>query len=346
MRVLVTGGAGMIGFHLAKYYREQGHSVTVLDNLERSSLLGYNVTTRRMTYNITELSKMGVFWARNDVSKQESWDELDDENFDLILHMAAQTSVPTSIVDPRRDFEVNTIGTFNMLEYARKHGSKVVYASTNKVYPLHSNWTFNKGSSRWEWNLPHLRAEGWKLKAMDMEGSRTPYGNSKFAGDQLCQEWWHMYEIPTGIFRMSCIYGTNQFSFEEQGWLTWFAIATLRGDPINIYGDGCQVRDCLWVEDVVKAYDSYVKSDTPHGVWNLGGGPYFTLSLNECLDTLEDITGKRSPVTYHDWRPSDQRVYTSCIGPLKKDLGWEPTVSPKEGLEKVVEWVEPILDIF
>ena len=259
--------------------------------------------------------------------------------------MAAQTSVPASIKNPRRDFEINTVGTLNMLEFAKQCGSRVTYASTNKTFPIHNKWKLE--GDRWRWEEEDLHENGWPVTPMDNEGSRTPYGNSKFAGDTLCQEWHHIYGIPTGIFRKSCIQGTHQFAFESQGWISWFIIATLKGEPIRIFGDGKQVRDVLWVEDVVKAYDCFARSDTiDHGVWNLGGGPSFTLSLNECLDIIEEVTGKRSPVTYHDWRPSDQRVYTSNITPLKDEFGWEPTVTPTTGIERIVEWVEPIIDIF
>jgi CDP-paratose 2-epimerase len=146
---------------------------------------------------------------------------------------------------------------------------------------------------------------------------------------------------------MSCIYGTHQFGFEEQGWATWFAIATLKGnEELKFFGDGNQVRDMLWVEDLVEAYYSFVNSPLENAVFNMGGGPSNTLSLYECVHQLVDITGKPISVKHYDWRPSDQRVYTTDIRPAMEQLKWEPKVSPREGLERVVEWAKPIIDIF
>lgn len=351
MKVLVTGGCGLIGFHVSQFYATHGHEVVVLDNLERSSLLGHRVSGLRKNFNRDALHRMGVSVVEQDVSSEEVWKNLGSIfSADYIFHLAGQCGVPTSIEDPRRDFEVNTIGTFNMLEYARKHGSRVVYASTNKVYPLHVGWTKDKETLRWKWEDPFFHANGFPVSpGMNhdyLSGSRTPYGTSKYAGDLLCQEYHHTYGVPTGVFRMSCIYGDHQFGFEEQGWATWFAIACMSSRDITIYGDGCQVRDMLWVDDLVEAYNAFMTSNLNHGVWNIGGGPKFTLSLNECLDMLEEIVGRRSPVTYDEWRPSDQRVYTSNINPLKNSLGWTPKVTPREGLERVVEWAKPIIHVF
>lgn len=346
MNILITGGAGLIGYNTAKHYLAKGWGVVVVDNLERSTLLGHKVSDERVYYNAKSLEQLGADVFYRDVSLPDTWKILDSNygSFDAIAHLAAQCGVPTSLSDPGRDFEVNTIGTFNMLEMARKWDAKVVYASTNKVYPLHSMWT--KVADRWIWAVPEWHENGFPISAMD-RASRTPYGASKYCGDVLCQEFFHSFGVRTGVFRMSCIYGPNQFGFEEQGWATWFVIATLKNLPIKIYGDGCQVRDMLYVDDLVEAYDSFISDDElDHGVWNMGGGPINTLSLNECLNELERLIGKRSPVSYYDWRPSDQRVYTTDIRPAMKDLRWEPLVDPIEGLAAVTEWVEPILHVF
>jgi len=343
MDIIVTGAAGLVGFNACKYFQQQGHAVLGIDNLERSTLLGHSVSPARKFYNATALAELGIHCIRGDVSEQDTW--LEVPSADAIVHLAGQCGVPTSIANPRRDFEINTIGTFNALEFARKHNSKFIYASTNKVYPIHDGWCLNNDEKRWEWTNATLHFNGFPVTAMDKSG-RTPYGASKYAGDILVQEYGDIFGLRTACFRMSCIYGPNQFGFEEQGWATWFAIATLKGLPITIYGDGCQVRDMLWVEDLIKAYESFLVNNIKSGVWNIGGGPEFTIALNECLDVLADITGKRSPVVYKDWRPSDQRIYTSGIGSTKKDLNWQPTVTPREGLEKVVKWAEPLLDIF
>lgn len=352
MRVMVTGGCGMIGFHIARFYAENGDNVFVVDNLERSKLLGHEVSQERRTYNFKELEALGCKMFPLDISSTTTWRLVPRP--DVIFHMAAQCGVPTSIDNPTRDFEVNTVGTQMMLEHARKSEARVVYASTNKVYPIHDAWEFDGGSNiegqlrnpRWLWRNPVLNEQGWPIRD-DLRGSLTPYGTSKRCGDLLCQEYYHTFGVPTGVFRMSCIYGDHQFGFEEQGWATWFAIATLKGDPIKIYGDGHQVRDMLWVGDLVQAYHKFATStEVHHGVWNMGGGPRFTMSLNECLDILERLTGKRSEISYHDWRPSDQKVYTSDIRPVVDALDWDPEVSPMEGMARVVDWVGANLEIF
>ncbi len=339
----------MIGSHVATFYHEKDDQVIVMDNLERSKLLGYNVSRERRIYNRERLQHMGITVLPLDVSEPEDWKLMGWHGpFDAIIHCAAQCGVPTSIQDPLRDFEVNALGTLLMLQRAREWGSKVVYASTNKVYPIHSGWEL-KGS-KWRWEDDNRDQNGWDILDMlspECKGTRTPYGASKYTGDLFCQEYAGIYKLKTGVFRMSCIYGEHQMGFEEQGWATWFAIALEKGLPINIFGDGFQVRDMLHVSDVVRAYDAFIQSDVDHGVWNLGGGPKFTLSLVECIEMLQILTGKKfSSCTYHDWRPSDQRVYTSDIRDLKKLFGWEPKVDPLDGLRGITEWVKEVAHVF
>lgn len=355
MRVLVTGAAGLIGFNTCKYYLGKGATVVGIDNLERSDLLGHEVSPLRRSFNWKLLHELGAQCVYGDVSCDRMFGERKElfDGFDVIVHLAGQCGVPTSIANPRRDFEVNAIGTFNVLEYVRQTGrGRVVYASTNKTYPLHSGWALDDASSKWAWIPATWRENGFprdgELSHPDyLGGSRTPYGTSKYVGDLLMQEYHYTYGIPTACFRMSCIYGPNQMGFEEQGWATWFIIAAMKGLPLKIYGDGKQVRDMLYVEDVVRAYDAFASSNTvSHGVWNIGGGPRFTLSLNECMDLLEANLGVKIERSYHGWRPSDQRIYTSDIRALKDDLNWQPTVTPEQGLTKVSEWVGKNLDLF
>jgi len=341
MRVLVTGGCGMIGYHVARHNRALGNEVFVVDNLERSSLLGHEVSQVRKYFNQVDLQKRGVTVINADISEEVVFDSIPP--VDAIFHMAAQCGVPTSIANPRRDFQVNTLGTFNVLEFARETGAPLVYASTNKVYPLHS--MFTKEGSRWRFQNDNYAKWGFP-ENNSYHGARTPYGTSKYCGDLLCQEYSHTYGIRTGVFRMSCIYGPNQFGFEEQGWATWFLIATLKGWPLTIFGDGDQVRDLLHVTDVVDAYMTFINSDVKHGIWNLGGGPDNTLSLKEHLNICEEIFGKRSEVEYKDWRPLDQKTYVSDIRHVKRCLDWEPTIDPYEGLKDVAEWIESNPSVF
>jgi CDP-paratose 2-epimerase len=160
------------------------------------------------------------------------------------------------------------------------------------------------------------------------------------------QDYAHLYGIKTGVFRMSCIFGTRQFGMEDQGWVAWFTIAARTGKPLTIFGDGKQVRDLLWVEDLVAAYRAFLGSDRAHGVFNMGGGPENTLSLLELLDLLEQHLGRKVPVSFADWRPSDQKVYISDISKARSELGWSPRVSPAEGVNRLAAWVEQHEDLF
>jgi len=341
MRVLITGGCGMIGYAIAKHNKTIGNEVIVIDNLERSSLLGHEVDIIRKEFNQNKLKKLKIPVINSDVSDPSTFADILD--IDAIFHMAAQCGVPPSIANPRRDFEVNTIGTFNVLELARKTGAAVIYASTNKVYPLHD--MFTKEGNRWRFQNDEFAKWGFPESA-NYFGARTPYGTSKYCGDLLCQEYSYTYGIRTGVFRMSCIYGPNQFGFEEQGWATWFLIATMKGWPITIFGDGDQVRDMLHVTDVVDAYMCFLNSDIKHGIWNLGGGPENTLSLHDHLNICEQLFNKRSQVEYKDWRPLDQKAYISDTRKVKWELDWLPSINPYNGLKDVSEWVDSNLSIF
>ena len=359
MRVLVTGGCGLIGYHACMYYKNMGHEVVAMDNLERSKLLGHEVSDDRHFFNKRLLNQAGVETWLLDVSVRENWQsilyndvrskKLRHEQFDLVIHLAGQCGVPTSIANPTRDWEVNANGTLHALEYCREVGATLCLASTNKVYPIHDDPkhpTWIKDIDN-RWRFLDLRYRYGIKEDADFKGARTPYGNSKMAADMLCQEWSHTYGIRTGVFRMSCIYGPNQFGFEEQGWATWFVIAAIKNLPITIYGDGCQVRDMLYVEDCVRAYDAFVSSDRVHGVYNLGGGPGFTLTLNEHLDFLERRIGRKAKeITFAEWRPLDQKAYISNITKIQNELGWTPTISPEEGLEKVIDWVGKNQEVF
>lgn len=292
------------------------------------------------------LSEVDVKVEELDISKQDTIERLSSKHghFDFIFHLAAQCGVPPSIKHPRRDFEVNALGTLNVLEYARLRGDcGVVYASTNKVYPIHAGWEREDG--RWRWSDKRLHKFGWPVEGMRSDlcqGTRTPYGASKYTGDLYCQEYAQLYNLRIGVFRMSCIAGEHQLSYAEQGWITWFALANAQGrEDTTVFGDGQQVRDVLHVSDVVSAYDAFVRSPVQHGVWNLGGGPGQATSLNECLLALQETSGKKfKEVKYEDWRQSDQKCYTSDIRPVMRDLKWRPRVVLDEIYERIVSWVD------
>lgn len=340
--MLITGGCGMLGTQAALYFKEKGYDVDVMDNLERASLLGYKkASAKQVSYNENLLKKSDIAIWKLDVSRKESFGWFDGH--DVVVHLAGQCSVPVSIENPSRDFEVNTIGTMNTLEYARKYNSSVVFASTNKTYPIHDQ--FVKNNDRWSFIDKSQKHYGFP-ETNSLVGARTPYGNSKYMADLLCQEWAYTYDMKIGVFRMSCIYAPQPLPCAEQGWLVWFVVASILSSPIIIYGDGHQVRDVLYATDCVRAYDMFIESNIKHGVYNLGGGPDNTISLIEHIDYIEKKTGKRSEVVYEDWRPLDQKCYVSDIRHIANDLNWTPSISPEVGTDKVIKWVNNNMDLF
>ena len=342
---MVTGGAGFIGSHVAEYYAKNGNDVTVLDNLSRSKLLGKDINS---TYNLDFLKNSfpNIGFIDADIRDFEKIKEA-AKDADVIIHTAAQTAVTTSVTDPRTDFEINGIGTFNVLEAARLSGNNptIVYCSTNKVYGENVN---NVGVEEketkyvFEDKFKNGIPESFSIDRCE----HTPYGCSKLTGDIYVQDYGHLYGLRTGVFRMSCQFGTRQFGVEDQGWVAWFTIATILGKPLTIYGDGKQVRDVLYSDDLVRAYDLFIKSNIKQGLFNTGGGPENTLSLLELLDLLQKLTGKKSEISFSDWRPSDQKVYISDTSKIREALGWKPEISPEEGVKRLVNWVEKNKSLF
>jgi len=344
-KILVTGGAGFIGSHVAERFAAEGKAVTVLDNLSRARLLKKD--DRNARYNWEHLAGLeGVTLLEGDCRDADAVREA-AEGAEVIVHTAAQTAVTTSVTDPRADFENNVVSAFNVLEAARLQNPKpaVVFCSTNKVYGANVNTVpLREEKTRWAFSGDH--AGGIREDFSIDRCEHTPYGCSKLTGDLYMQDYAHLYGIKTGVFRMSCIYGTRQFGMEDQGWVAWFTIAALTGQPITIYGDGKQVRDLLWVEDLIDGYRAFLDSDQAHGVYNMGGGRENTLSLLELVAHLEERLGAPLPITYADWRPSDQKVYVSDITHVREELGWRPAVGPREGVEKLIDWVEANRSLF
>lgn len=345
MNILVTGGAGMVGSHAAEYWAAQGHQVTVLDNLMRSKLFGSD--RESVEYNWRYLGGIpGVRLVKGDVRNPAEVAQALGQGIDVVLHAAGQPGVGFSIGDPLEDFSINALGTLQVLEAVRRRSPRatVLCCSTNKVYgtnvdalPLveqESRYAFGGGVTGVSDELSVDRA------------GHTPYGVSKLAGELYMQDYAYTYGMRTGVFRMSCIYGTRQFGFEDQGWVAHFAISTIHGLPITIYGNGKQVRDVLYVEDLIGAFDRFIASDVKHGVFNVGGGPTQTTSLLELLDQLEALTGKRSRVAFKAWRPSDQKVYVSDVAKIHRALNWQPRIPLREGLGRVVAWVEQHPELF
>lgn len=336
MKVVVTGGAGFIGCRVAEHYARKGAEVSVLDNLSRHGTKA-NAEWLQRHYPVRFL--------KADIRHDQSLLEEVMTAADLVFHMAAQVAVTTSVEDPRGDFEVNALGTLNVLEAVRRSSPNAVtiYASTNKVYGKMEDARVVERGSRYEYDaLPHGVGEE---RALDFY---SPYGCSKGCGDQYVRDYARIYGLKTIVFRQSCIYGERQFGMEDQGWVAWFTIAALAGRPLTIYGDGKQVRDVLHIADLIRAYELSVQNieRTCGRIYNMGGGPAFTLSLLELIALLEERLGKKILPRFADWRPGDQRVYVSDIRQAKADFGWEPLISPREGVEKLIAWVEEHWHLF
>lgn len=343
MKILVTGGAGFVGSHAAEYYAKSGEEVVVFDNLSRAEILGRGESNVAYNWNYLKENYPMIKLINGDIRKPKEVEGA-TKDADVIIHTAAQTAVTTSVKDPRTDFEINAIGTFNVLEAARRSNNNpaIVYCSTNKVYGENVNKIgVKENATRYEFDDAVFKngiPESYPIDACE----HTPYGCSKLAADLYIQDYGHLYGLDSVVFRMSCIYGPHQFGVEDQGWVAWFTIATLLDKPITIYGDGKQVRDMLYVTDLVKAYDAFLKKKKQHRgtVFNMGGGIKNTMSLLELLKILEELTGKNSKISFADWRPSDQKVYISDISKAGERLGWEPEVGPREGVEMLVRWAE------
>lgn len=337
MKILVTGGMGFIGSHIAEYHAIKGHQVVVIDNLSRGRLLSHDFFNKSL--NLSYLLKYeNIQLIKADI-RDKATILAASEGCDVIFHAAGQTAVTTSMQNPEDDFTSNAVGTFNVLESARLNGvSSVVYCSTNKVYGANVNKVgILEGDSRYSFENAYSMgiSEDFPIDLSE----HTPYGCSKLTGDIYCQEYARCYGIRTAVFRMSCIYGTRQFGVEDQGWVTWLTYATLKNIPLNIYGDGKQVRDLLFISDLVKLYEKFLLSDVSHGVFNIGGGSDFSLSILGLLDLLHDITGKRAPLTFLSWRHSDQKIYISDTSKAVNLLGWKPEISPIQGVGRLVEFM-------
>jgi CDP-paratose 2-epimerase len=349
MKILVTGGAGFVGSHTSEFYARRGEEVIVLDNLSRDRILGSDSKHAAFNWDYLQKTYENIELVRGDIRDRETLEGL-AKDLDAIIHTAGQVAVTASLKDPRTDFEINALGTFNVLEAARNSPTRpaVLFCSTNKVYGDNVNRIpVEEGESRYTYADEAYVCGIPESLSTDL-CEHTPYGTSKLAADLYVQDYGEREELETAVFRMSCIYGTRQFGSEDQGWVAHFVISTLLGRPLTLYGDGKQVRDLLFVSDLVGAFDAFLekREKLQRGVYNIGGGVENTLSLLELLDLLETLSGKRSEVTFGKWRPSDQKVYISNISRARKELGWAPAVGVREGIAKLVGWVESHRGLF
>jgi len=328
--ILVTGGCGFIGTNAADFYLKNDYKVVAFDNLSR---VGAKENLKWL-----KRQKGNFIFVKGDIRDDKKLLEAFKKYIpDLVLHLAAQVTMVTSVENPREDFEINALGTFNVLEAMRKTKCKApaLYSSTNKVMGELLYIPVIERGKRYDYKNIKGVNENFPL---DFHG---PYGCSKGCGDQYFLDYARIYGLNTIIFRQSGIYGPHQFGIEEQGWLAWFCNVLLFNRPVTIFGNGKQVRDVLYVDDLIRAYDFASKNieKTRGKAYTIGGGPKFSLSIWELFEILEKLTGKKFNYSFGSWRPGDQKVYISDVSRAKKDFGWSPKISPKEGVEKLYNWI-------
>jgi len=332
-RILITGGAGFTGINAAERYLGMGREVVIFDNLSRPGA----VENLNWLRDHAKADNLEVLIGDLRLPGPELRSAV--EGSDLILHLAGQVAVTTSVSDPRSDFEVNAGGTFNLLELVRNSDGKkapLFFSSTNKVYGGMEDTETVEEEHRYRYK--NLRYGVPESQQLDFH---SPYGCSKGTADQYVRDYARIYDLRTVVFRQSCIYGPRQFGVEDQGWVAWFTIAALLGRQITIFGNGKQVRDVLYVGDLLSAYEAaWNRIDEVSGeVYNIGGGPGNTISLLDLLSQLEEELEREIPVDFSAWRPGDQPVYVSDIRKARDELGWSPHTDWKTGVGRLIDWV-------
>ena len=331
MKTIITGGAGFIGCNAASRYLQRGDHVVVVDNLSREGV----------DKNLEWLRPQGSLeFAKLDIREAGELDRLFQEHRDAdrVLHLAAQVAVTTSVTSPREDFEINALGTFNVLEAMRRTRmtAPILYASTNKVYGEMVDLGVVERNGRYAYESLSRGVD--EERNLDFH---SPYGCSKGAADQYVIDYHRIYGLRTIVFRQSCIYGYRQLGAEDQGWVAWFMIASQLGHPITIYGDGKQVRDILFIDDLLDAYDAAFSAGARSAgrAYNIGGGPNNVLSLLELLGYIEKREDRRLGYGFSGWRPGDQKIFVSNIARASAELGWAPKIGCQQGLGLLFDWV-------
>ncbi len=328
---LITGGAGFIGCNLADAIRADGGAVVVADNFSRPGVRNNAAWLRNRHGGRVRIENADV---RDAALVAELVGEAKE-----IFHLAAQVAVTTSLEDPALDLHTNLLGTFNVLEAARALTSPppLLFTSTNKVYGELCDLRVRRNGGAYE----YAEATDGVDESAPLD-FHSPYGCSKGAADQYVRDYSRIFGLHTLVFRMSCIYGSRQLGTEDQGWVAHFARSLLAGRPITVYGDGFQVRDVLWIGDLVEAMRSAMTQveRISGSVFNIGGGGGNAVSVRGVIDRLEEITGKEAAVGSAGWRLGDQRVYVSDTSRAEAAFGWRPTTPWEEGLERLVEWLD------
>ena len=335
MNALITGGAGFVGSNLAEYLISRGDKVTVFDSLARHGAFE-NLEWLR------SFSK--VPFTHGDVRNAFDVEQIVRQVMpDVIFHLAGQVAMTTSVQSPRRDFEINVLGSINVLEAVRQYtpGTAIIYASSNKVYGNLDHLDLVESATRYE-----PRQTGKAVDETTAIEFHTPYGCSKGAADQYMLDYARGYGLKTVVFRHSTIYGGRQFATYDQGWVGWFCRQALESKsnpgraPFTVSGDGKQVRDLLHVSDAVRAYVAAYENiaDGCGNAFNIGGGFENSMSLLELLQLLERKLELKLQYTHLPWRQSDQKFFVADNGKASKLLSWKPSTSKEKGIESTLAW--------
>jgi len=332
--VLISGGAGFIGTNLADRLLSDGRVVTIFDNLSRPGV-DRNLRWLCDRHGASVRVEIGDIRDARAVKRAV-------RDATQVFHFAAQVAVTTSLLDPLNDFEVNARGTLNLLEAmrARPDPPSIVFTSTNKVYGDLEDLALDAGSTRYSPSDAAVCRYG--VSEARPISFHSPYGCSKGTADQYVLDYARTFKIPGAVFRMSCIYGPHQCGTEDQGWVAHFLINAIKGKPITVYGDGMQVRDILFVDDLVEAFlRAQANMDSISGqAFNIGGGPSNTTSLVELFDCIETLHGERPELEFDNWRAADQRYYVSDTRRFRNATGWHAKTSVAAGLEALYRWLQ------
>lgn len=330
MHLLITGGVGFIGSNAARLFAKKGYGITVVDNFSRPGV--------ERNAKILKKEVPGIEIIQADIRDTDAYLPALKKT-DAVLHLAGQTAVTTSITDPVLDFESNIVGSFNILEALRTHApsTPLLFSSTNKVYGdlSHHKMKKHEETKRYE-NL--TTPDG--VDETEPVNFISPYGCSNGAVDFYVQDYARSFGMKTVVFRQSCIYGPMQIGVEDQGWVAHFSKQFLTNNPINIFGDGYQVRDLLYVDDLVDAYQKALERiDAVSGeAFNIGGGVDNSYSLHQVLDILEQEIGTRPAISFSDERLGDQKYFVSANTKLKELLDWQPQMDFQDGVKEMIGW--------
>lgn len=338
MKVLVTGGCGFLGSHVCELFASQGWSVVAYDNMSKHELMrtGYNVEAAR-DYNYDLLSEIGILIQEADIRNLDTLLEC-TKGCDYIVHTAAQPAMTIALEQPRFDFDNNALGTLNVLEVARKLNVPVAICSTIHVYGNGINESLTNGLDRL-----YLRSVVSQAISEDdniLTGKLTPLHVSKYTNELYAQAYIDSYDCRVAAFRLTGIYGPRQLGGEDHGWIANFAIRTVLGLPIRVFGTDKQVRDILYVKDAAQAFLDWFSTRCPSGVYNIGGGEPCITSIRQCLNMLRDMTDETQVIELEPTRQGDLWYFCCDINKALETFGWQPKVLPREGIAKLVGWIQ------